>query len=374
MSAIMAPPRLQFSRVLTANLTIRAMRWIVTDALPPAPLAQPLAQALQSANARTPQLLSDLSERFEAQVEPSPVQMFGCTPSERLLLDSLGCAISPNSGEQSAHPVKPLGASLAALHANVTDSCQTVWIAEMSSTIISPDRATLITLPWLQASPAHLRSLHEAARELLGSPGDPIWLEQIDAGRWRVHAEFPEHAWLASPGAVQGKDMGDWWPTETHWKTWRRLLNEIQMCWHEHPVNIERQQAGEPEINGLWLYGGGHGWTPRTGADVQWITTLTDAATRGDWQQWICDYKAVVEQLTEEIRVANSSGRDKVTQTSIDQSLEIVLTGQDRILRLTPRQHHWTRRWTQHPTARAVSNFLSRTEKPQPWSNWWNSV
>ena len=340
------------------------MRWIVTDALPPTALAQPLAQALQSANARTSQLLSDLSERFEAQFEASPVQALGCTPGERLLLESLGCV----------SPAQPVGASLAALHANVTDSSQTVWIAELSSTIISPDRATLITLPWLQASREQTQSLHEAAHELLGKPGDAIWLEQIDSGRWRVHAQFPEHAWLASPAAVQGKDMGDWWPTEAHWRDWRRLLNEIQMCWHEHPVNIERQQAGEPQINGLWLYGGGCGWTPRADADVQWIRTLTGAATRGDWQQWLLDYQTVFEQLTDAIRVSNAPGQDKMTQAMIDQTLEIILTGQDRLVRLKPRHHHWTHRWIQHPGARAVSNFLRGSDKPQPWSSWWNSV
>jgi hypothetical protein len=38
-------------------------------------------------------------------------------------------------------------------------------------------------------------------------------------------------------------------------RTWRRLANELQMLWHEHPVNLGRQARGLPVINGLWFEG-----------------------------------------------------------------------------------------------------------------------
>ncbi len=359
------------------------MKWIVTDALPPASLAQPLSQALQSSAVATSQRLSDLCERFDAHVEPSPVQAFGCTPGERLLLESLGCPDTSLQVSESSDPGKPIGASLAALHAGVSDNGQTVWIAESCSTIISPDRATLITLPWLQATPAQLQALQMAAQDLLGKPGDAIWLQPIDAGRWRVHALFPDHAWLASPAAVQGKDMGDWWPTETHWKAWRRLLNEIQMCWHEHPVNIERQEAGEPEINGLWLYGGGRGWAPSATTDVQWLTTLSESSTRGDWQQWLHDYESVAQQLIEAAADGQSLDQNPIRaaasrSSAADPGFEIILTGQDRIVRLTPRDRSGSgsggARLVRHLAQRVAPRFFKKTDKPQPWSTWWNSV
>jgi hypothetical protein len=40
-------------------------------------------------------------------------------------------------------------------------------------------------------------------------------------------------------------------------RRWRRLLNEIQMLLHDHPVNAARAARGAPAINGLWLWGGG---------------------------------------------------------------------------------------------------------------------
>jgi hypothetical protein len=42
---------------------------------------------------------------------------------------------------------------------------------------------------------------------------------------------------------------------------WSRLHNAIQMRWHAHPVNEEREARGLPIVNGLWLHGGGT-WKP----------------------------------------------------------------------------------------------------------------
>ena len=36
-----------------------------------------------------------------------------------------------------------------------------------------------------------------------------------------------------------------------------RWLNEVQMFLHGHPVNEQRRDSGQPEINSLWLWGGG---------------------------------------------------------------------------------------------------------------------
>ena len=37
----------------------------------------------------------------------------------------------------------------------------------------------------------------------------------------------------------------------------KRLMTELQMLLHEHPVNVARARAGLPEINAVWLHGGG---------------------------------------------------------------------------------------------------------------------
>lgn len=43
--------------------------------------------------------------------------------------------------------------------------------------------------------------------------------------------------------------------------TWRRLLTEIQMLLHDHPVNAAREDGGRPAVNGVWLWGGPHAAT-----------------------------------------------------------------------------------------------------------------
>ena len=37
----------------------------------------------------------------------------------------------------------------------------------------------------------------------------------------------------------------------------RRLMTELQMLLHEHPVNVARLRRGVPEINAVWFYGAG---------------------------------------------------------------------------------------------------------------------
>jgi hypothetical protein len=40
-------------------------------------------------------------------------------------------------------------------------------------------------------------------------------------------------------------------------RLWRRLLTEAQMVLHDHPVNVAREAAGKPVVNGIWPWGGG---------------------------------------------------------------------------------------------------------------------
>lgn len=38
---------------------------------------------------------------------------------------------------------------------------------------------------------------------------------------------------------------------------WRRWLSEIQMLFHEHPVNVAREHTGAASVNSVWFSGGG---------------------------------------------------------------------------------------------------------------------
>lgn len=38
---------------------------------------------------------------------------------------------------------------------------------------------------------------------------------------------------------------------------WRKLMNEAQMLFYNHPVNLQRRESGQPEINSIWMWGEG---------------------------------------------------------------------------------------------------------------------
>jgi hypothetical protein len=40
--------------------------------------------------------------------------------------------------------------------------------------------------------------------------------------------------------------------------SWHAFLNEVQMLFHEHPVNQARERRGVPAINSIWPWGGGY--------------------------------------------------------------------------------------------------------------------
>jgi hypothetical protein len=96
-------------------------------------------------------------------------------------------------------------------------------------------------------------SVTETLDHYLGSHG-----EFLD-GRWIYPAEDFLELQTHSPSLVSGLNIDIWMPKDTKVigiaKKWRQLQNEIQMIWHDHPVNQARLERGELTINSVWLYG-----------------------------------------------------------------------------------------------------------------------
>jgi len=127
---------------------------------------------------------------------------------------------------------------------------------------------------WLCADPVHLRlhqerivladasafdlAEHEAreiAQALDAEFSDTGRFHAASATRWylRLNAAVDHPAAPLSAVAgrrVDGELNGGALPL-TRW------LNEVQMFLHGHPVNTQREDAGQPTINSLWLWGGG---------------------------------------------------------------------------------------------------------------------
>ncbi len=130
---------------------------------------------------------------------------------------------------------------------------------------------------WLRADPVHLRAerdtvlvsdaaVFDIARDeatalaaalnghfaVTGITFDPVRPE-----RWYARVEH-DPAMSAPPLAeVRGRPMADLMPAGPQGRHWRAVLNEIQMCLHEHQVNQAREARGVPTVNGVWLWGAG---------------------------------------------------------------------------------------------------------------------
>jgi len=130
---------------------------------------------------------------------------------------------------------------------------------------------------WLRADPVHLRANRD---ELLLSDAGLLDITQAEADALAaainaliaedgltLHAATPTRWYLHVPAdpvlsttplaSVVGRSIDGCLPQGTDAMRWHRLLNEIQMLLYTQPVNDARFDAGKPQINSLWLWGGG---------------------------------------------------------------------------------------------------------------------
>ena len=66
------------------------------------------------------------------------------------------------------------------------------------------------------------------------------------------------------PAEAAGRAVLDYMPAGPDAIPLKRLMNETQMLFHTHAVNVAREEAGRPLINSLWLWSGG--MLPKRGA------------------------------------------------------------------------------------------------------------
>jgi hypothetical protein len=93
--------------------------------------------------------------------------------------------------------------------------------------------------------------------------------EHLRASNCELHSiKSPVPAWLiaadrafdvvtACPDAAAANELERVMPRGPQAGALRRLMTELQMLLHEHPVNDARARRGLPAINALWLWGTG---------------------------------------------------------------------------------------------------------------------
>lgn len=100
--------------------------------------------------------------------------------------------------------------------------------------------------------------LDEADARVLFDLAKPFFDELVwgDVDTWFMRADGWQGLDAASPDAAMGSNLADWMPVGPSALAFKKLQNEIQMLWHEHPVNEARQQRGLAPVNSFWMWGG----------------------------------------------------------------------------------------------------------------------
>ena len=157
------------------------------------------------------------------------------------------------------------------------------WLADVMGLPALPAAALRIsarqeeqTGRWLCIDPIHLRvertqlivqdpaalQLTQDEATALAADLEPL-LDEL--GRLSITAPHEWHLHLHAESDIRttplaeaiGLNGDQLMPRAANVKVWRRVLNEVQVTLHEHPVNLARAARGLPAVNSLWPWGEG---------------------------------------------------------------------------------------------------------------------
>lgn len=133
---------------------------------------------------------------------------------------------------------------------------QAFWV-RLDPVHLVPDRDTLVLFPAVDVgiTEQEARSLIEAFNHHFRSDG--VRLEYGAVDRWYVRMPQVVDIQSVSLPAAVGANLHTVQPQGSAVRYWNRLINEAQMLFFQHPVNLARREQDLPEINGLWLWGEG---------------------------------------------------------------------------------------------------------------------
>lgn len=298
------------------------------------------ASALLPHVLETAPTLAHWLQQGHAAVQAADPAAAACTPLEQWLLQSRG--YTKHTGQNLSAGLGPLWVNNTN---NVTQRDQAVWLAELVHVSPSRDGAALLPAKELNISPPHSAALFESAQTLFEGTGFVLLPDSTTRWRILIPADFMPRC--ASPELVSITSVNEWWTQDLQARPWRRLTNELQMLWYDHPVNAERYTTGLVPVNSLWLFGGASLDQLANDAEpANYHDSLLAPSLAQDWGGWI----AALAELEQSVfkPMADSSPAPK-----------IVLLGRERIVEITPRSNN------------LFSRLLPR--RTQAWRSWWSS-
>lgn len=209
---------------------------VLPFALPPPELASDLIRALEA-----PALAGLLSR---ATSESFPIDdALRNLPHEAWLARTLGLSASGQSAFAAA-AMRGLG----------LDPGNDSWfIINPAHVEIARTHLLMWDMRQLRLSESQSKALFETARPVFDDAGKTLVFG--NAHTWFMRAGEWATLQTTSPDSTIGMNLTDSLPVGPAAVEFRRLQNEVQMLWFEHPANTEREEHGLPVVNSFWLWG-----------------------------------------------------------------------------------------------------------------------
>ncbi|MGI4849693.1 MAG: hypothetical protein ACRYGK_16385 [Janthinobacterium lividum] len=266
------------------NLDMNHFDILLAFALPPSELASDLQRAV-----RAP-ALSMLTARAKSQVATDHDEYARALPHETWLASQLGLASMSANGLSSSPPLAQAVRAACALE----KEDGTWFVLTPVQLHVARDHLVLADRRQLELSEPESRALFETARPLFEEFGHA--LRYASASTWLLRADAWADLSTSTPDAASGHNIDIWLPKGAGERDWRRLQNEVQMAWHDHPVNQQREARGVKPVNSLWLWAATPAALPPAAAAPAQPMRYPGIATLPGWSEALAEI-ALVRQL-----------------------------------------------------------------------------
>ncbi len=224
---------------LTYNVGMSQITLVLPFALPVPEFAPDLVRALGTS---TPALAALLTRTTSAARIPAN-DAVRALPHEQWLAGALGLQDAGRPAFAAA-AMRALGVAPDAGHWFIVNP---VHIEIARTHLMLQDPA------YLNLTEADSRALFETAQPSFEEAGHALVFG--DAGTWFMRADDWAGLDTATLESTLGMDLTDWMPLGARAAAFRRLQNEVQILWHAHPVNAQREARRLAPVNAFWSWG-----------------------------------------------------------------------------------------------------------------------
>jgi len=155
----------------------------------------------------------------------------------------------------SGSEVSGLQLPAARLQQRHLDTAQGIVCADPVHLQADRDTARLLPSEVLEISEQESEQLLADLNAFLIADGLTLYSET--SGGWYLTGMDASQLESLPPSFLAHRSASAFMPGGQNSEPWQRLMTELQMLLHTHPVNVARQERGALTVNSLWFWGGG---------------------------------------------------------------------------------------------------------------------